>query len=139
MRGPAAGFIGFSWLRRGDKHEVVEAPYRRPEVPSGVLAERRLDARMDELVAAGAAKRAREHTRAKRVRVALVWACVLSALWLVLAVVLLAAFGVDSRWLGASALASGIALPLSLIFALGAKIPPRPEDAAPVVSGPRVG
>jgi hypothetical protein len=94
---------------------------------------------MDELVAAGAAKRAREYTRAKRLRTVLVGVCVLAALWLVLAIILLAGFGVDSRWLGASALASGIALPFSLIFALGAKIPPRPEDAPAVVSSTRIG
>ena len=94
---------------------------------------------MEAFVAAGAAKRAREYTRAKRVRAVLVCACVLLALWLVVAIVLLAGFGVDSRWLGVSALASGIALPLSLIFAIGAKIPPRPEDAPAVVSSTRIG
>lgn len=118
---------------------VVESPYRQPEVPAGVEADRRLDAQLDALMAAGCEQRRREHARAVRLRRILVVTSVLAALWLVVDVALMAGLGLKGTFFGASALVCGIAIPTGLVLALGMKTPPRPEDAAPVVSTHRVG
>lgn len=116
----------------------MESPYREPEVPAAVEAERRLDARMEALSAASAEERRRAHLRAVRNRRMIVSATIAAALWLAVAIVLLA-LGVSSSFVAGSALVCGVATPTGLILALGMKIPPRPEDAPPVVSTHRVG
>jgi hypothetical protein len=107
----------------------MDDPYRRPETPSAVAAERRLRERLEATKGSAAAERERSHRRRAAFKRALLVLSMLSGLWVVVALVLRSAAGINSSWLSMSLLVCGIGTPLAFVFALGMKIPPRPGDA----------
>ncbi len=103
-------------------------PYRAPEVPAGVEAERRLDQRMSELVDESARQRANAARRARWLRRALLLSAAMAGLYTIAGIVLQCTICPRSQWLAGSVLVGAIATPMALFFAIGLKVPPRPGD-----------
>lgn len=117
-------------------------PYRTPEVPASVEAARRLELRTTEIAAKSASERARAARRARVLRRAVITFAVLAAVYTVAALVVcvIARYDsyllpIDEAWrdaLAISLLVSAIATPMSIVFAVGMKVPPGGDS----MSGP---
>ena len=113
--------------------------YRDPEVPGAVSAERRLAERRKAAQAQGTRDRKRQGRLRPQLRHLAIGAAVMSVIGLVSLLVLRVSFDVTARWMGVALTFTGIATPVTLVFAFGTKIPPRPEDGAPPISRSRIG
>ncbi len=98
-------------------------PYRKPELPAAEVAQRRLDEKMSEVAERSARERAQKALRMRRLKKALFATTAISALYTALGVALITT--VKSALFSGSVLVVGIATPMSLVLALGLKVPPQ--------------
>ncbi len=100
-------------------------PYRAPEVPAGTLAERRLAQKAAAFAEAGARERARRARRQRVLRVALLSASGLGALYTAAGTFLRFTYldSVKIEWLDGSLLVLAIAVPMAFLGAMGMKVP----------------
>lgn len=110
----------------------MTAPYRKPDVPTEVVAERRFDARVSELSGSSAAELASDERRRRRRKRALCGATVLFLLYALGAVIVRAfVHGPSFGWLGLSAFAAVIVALVTGVMTVGMKVPPTGGSALP--------
>lgn len=101
-------------------------PYRAPEVPAGVEAERRLAQKAAAFAHAGARERARLARQKRLVRGALLAVSVAGGLYTAAGTFLRFTYldTVKIDWLDGSLFVLAIAVPMTFLVALGMKVPP---------------